>query len=129
MPGGGSSFLDPAGKPETTRDQEPPGSLELATIKKSAIFFCKKFGIYKIIINFAFVNLININIMIEKFTIYSGTGIYKHQDGTITEENNFKIELLFAARADVLAFCEDLKRVFNQESVALQHDVINSELI
>lgn len=62
-------------------------------------------------------------------SIYSGTGIYRHQDGTITEENNFKIELLFAARADVLAFCEGLKRVFNQESIALQHDIINSELI
>ena len=110
-------------------------------------------------------NLININIMIEKFTIclglndqitkrqeietvnaykivsnmiastfgggsiYSGTGIYKHQDGTITEENNFKIELLFASRPAVLAFCEDLKKVFNQESVALQYDRIESELI
>lgn len=62
-------------------------------------------------------------------SIYSGTGIYKHQDGTITEENNFKIELLFASRADVLTFCEDLKRVFNQESVALQYDRIESELI
>lgn len=62
-------------------------------------------------------------------SIYSGTGIYKHQDGTITGENHLKIELLFAARADVLKFCEDLKKVFNQESVALQHDIINSELI
>lgn len=131
-------------------------------------YFCKKFVIYKIIINFASDlknNLININIMIEKFTIYlglndqttkrqeietvnaykivsnmiastfgggsiySGTGIYKHQDGTITEENNFKIELLFVSRPAVLAFCEDLKKVFNQESVALQYDRIESELI
>lgn len=62
-------------------------------------------------------------------SIYSGTGIYKHEDGTIVEENNFKIELLFADRADVLRFCQDLKIVFNQESVALQYDRIESELI
>ena len=62
-------------------------------------------------------------------SIYSGTGIYKHNDGAIVEENNFKIELLFADRADVLAFCQDLKKVFNQESVALQYDRIESELI
>ena len=62
-------------------------------------------------------------------SIYSGTGIYKHEDGTIVEENNLKIELLFADRSDVLTFCQDLKKVFNQESVALQHDRIESELI
>lgn len=131
-------------------------------------YFYKKFVIYEIITNFASDlknNLININIMIEKFTIYlglndqttkrqeietvnaykivsnmiastfgggsiySGTGIYKHEDGMIVEENNLKIELLFANRADVLVFCEDLKKVFNQESVALQYDRIESELI
>lgn len=62
-------------------------------------------------------------------SIYSGTGIYKHDDGTIVEENNLKIELLFTDRADVLIFCQDLKKVFNQESVALQYDRIESELI
>ena len=62
-------------------------------------------------------------------SIYSGTGIYKHDNGAIVEENNLKIELLFADRADVLIFCQDLKKVFNQESVALQYDRIESELI
>lgn len=62
-------------------------------------------------------------------SIYSGTGIYKHDDGTIVEENNLKIELLFVDRSDVLIFCQDLKKVFNQESVALQYDKIESELI
>lgn len=62
-------------------------------------------------------------------SIYSGTGIYKHDDGTIVEENNLKIELLFVDRVDVLTFCQDLKKVFNQESVALQYDRIESELI
>ena len=137
--------------------------LEPAPIKKSVIFLQKVCNLQNN--DYLCINLININIMIEKFTIYlglndqttkrqeietvnaykivsnmiastfgggsiySGTGIYKHQDGTITEENNFKIELLFASRPAVLAFCEDLKKVFNQESVALQYDRIESELI
>lgn len=62
-------------------------------------------------------------------SIYSGTGIYKHDDGTIVEENNFKIELLFADRDNVLTFCQDLKKIFNQESIALQYNRIESELI
>lgn len=61
-------------------------------------------------------------------TIYEADGVYKHDDGTIVIEKTLKIELLFAEQKDVKDFCETLKRVFNQESIAVQREEINSEL-
>ena len=61
-------------------------------------------------------------------TIYEADGVYKHDDGTIVIEKTLKIELLFAEREDVKDFCETLKRVFNQKSIAVQKEEINSEL-
>lgn len=66
--------------------------------------------------------------MFDGGTIYEADGVYKHDDGTIVIEKTLKIELLFAEQKDVKDFCETLKRVFNQESIAVQREEINSEL-
>lgn len=62
-------------------------------------------------------------------TIFEADGIYKHESGSIVIEKTLRIEILFAERKEILQFCQQLKEVFNQESVALQQEVINSELI
>ena len=61
-------------------------------------------------------------------TIFEAKGIYKHEDGTIVTETTLRIELLFAEEIQVKEFVETLKKLFNQESVAVQQEVINSEL-
>lgn len=77
---------------------------------------------YKIVTNLIASNF-------EGGTIYAADGIYKHESGSIVIEKTLRIELLFAERGKVLEFIQTLKAVFNQESVALQYEEINSELI
>lgn len=62
-------------------------------------------------------------------TIFEATGIYKHDDGTFTTEKTLRIELLFVDRAVVLEIVEQLKKILNQESVAVSTENITSELI
>lgn len=61
-------------------------------------------------------------------TIFEARGIYRHDNGEIVTETTLRIELLFADDSQVRRFCETLKKLFNQESVAVQKDVVNSEL-
>lgn len=61
-------------------------------------------------------------------TIFEAKGIYKHENGVIVTETTLRIELLFAEREQVKALCTTLKKMFNQESIAVQEEVINSEL-
>lgn len=61
-------------------------------------------------------------------TISEATGIYKHEDGTIVTEITLRIELLFTTAEKVKNLVQDLKRVLNQESIAVQKDVVSSEL-
>lgn len=61
-------------------------------------------------------------------TIYEARGIYKHDDGTFTTENTLRIELLFVERETVKTIVDILKQVLNQESIAVQHEVVESEL-
>lgn len=61
-------------------------------------------------------------------TIFEAKGIYKHEDGQIVTETTLRIELLFTEAVKVKALCETLKKLFNQESIAVQEEVINSEL-
>ena len=70
-------------------------------------------------------------------TVSEATGIYRHSDGSgaVVVENTLKIEILFfgmsrtEVRAEVLPFIDDAKRFLNQETVALQLEEIESELI
>ena len=50
-------------------------------------------------------------------TIYSGNGIYKHDDGGVVVEQTLIIEISGADESRVGQIVADLKRVFNQESV------------
>lgn len=61
-------------------------------------------------------------------TIFEAKGIYKHEDGEIVTETTLRIELLFTDAVKVKALCDTLKKLFNQESIAVQEEVINSEL-
>lgn len=69
-------------------------------------------------------------------TITEAFGVYTHENSKdVVIEKTLKIEVLFfdktqdAARLMVIPFCSELKRVFNQESVALQMESVNSELV
>lgn len=62
-------------------------------------------------------------------TISEADGIYKHDDGGFTVEKTLRIELLFTDMQTVKQFAEQLKVLLNQESIALQREVIESELI
>lgn len=75
---------------------------------------------------------ITMNILSEHFsgaTITETKGFYKHDNGTLTFETSLKIELLFAEDKQVLEVIEQLKTIFNQESIALITNTINSKLI
>lgn len=62
-------------------------------------------------------------------TVYEATGVYKHtQEQAVVIETTLRIELLFAEEPAVRAFVKELKKLFNQEEVAVQSEVIQSEL-
>lgn len=61
-------------------------------------------------------------------TISEATGIYKHQDGAFTTETTLRIEILFASVEQIKPFVDELKKVLNQETIAVQKEIINSEL-
>lgn len=65
---------------------------------------------------------------VEGATIFQAQGLYKHDDGQKVVENTFRIELLFTDEETVRSIVNTLKDVFNQESVAVQIEEINSEL-
>lgn len=72
----------------------------------------------------------------EGGTISEAAGIYRHQDGTgFVVENTLKVEILFfgsskeEARRAVVPFINRVKDFLNQETVALQLEEIESELI
>lgn len=62
-------------------------------------------------------------------TISEAKGIYKHDNGEVVVEPTIRIELLFTDLDTVKKFCNELKGMFNQESVVLQVEEVNSMLI
>lgn len=72
------------------------------------------------------------NILASDFgggTIFEAQGIYKHDNGTIVFEKTLRIEILFAEFEQIKTLVSELKKIFNQESIAVQREVINSELM
>ena len=64
-------------------------------------------------------------------TIFDAKGIYKHDDNTIVIENTLRIEILEfddSILENVREFVRILKSIFNQESIAVNIEVVNSEL-
>ena len=71
------------------------------------------------------------NIIAKDFgggTIFDAQGIYKHDDGKIVFEKTLRIEILFAEEPQIKALVAELKKIFNQESIAVQVEDINSDL-
>lgn len=65
----------------------------------------------------------------EGATVFEANGIYKHEDGSFVVEKTLRIELLFTDLETVEKIVKELKIVFNQESVAVQVEDINSQLM
>ena len=65
----------------------------------------------------------------EGATIFEARGLYKHDDGTIVIETTLRIELLFVTSSTIEKITTELKRVFNQESIAVQHEIATSKLM
>lgn len=61
-------------------------------------------------------------------TIFEAVGIYKHEDGSFVTENTLRIELMFIEKKAVKEIVDNIKRLLNQESVAVQREVVESEL-
>ena len=71
------------------------------------------------------------NIIAKDFgggTIFEAQGIYRHDDGKIVFEKTLRIEILFAEEPQIKALVAELKKIFNQESIAVQVEDINSDL-
>ena len=63
-------------------------------------------------------------------TITECTGFYTHDNGDVVTEKTLKIEKIdFNGDFNMIAAAEDLKRMFNQESVAVESVITNSQLI
>ena len=77
---------------------------------------------YKIVNNL----LIN---MTDGATIFEADGIYKHEDGTVVIEKTLRIELLFIDFETVKNIVNTLKVLFNQESIVVQVQKIESMLL
>lgn len=54
------------------------------------------------------------------YTIYQGKGLYKHDNGDITQENTLIIEMIFTTEEIVNKIIKILKQVLNQESILKQ---------
>ena len=74
---------------------------------------------YKVLMNY-----------LDGATITDATGFYRHEDGALVVEKSLKIEVLdFDGSFDLRRTVADLKRLFNQESIAVQTEIISSELM
>lgn len=54
---------------------------------------------------------------ITGYTIYQARGVFKHENGAITQENTLIIEMIFVEEELVDELIQILKTVFNQESI------------
>lgn len=65
---------------------------------------------------------------LDGYTILKAFGGYKHDDGTFTQENSLRVELLFTTASQVKIICDKIKQQLNQESVAVEIVETNSQL-
>ena len=64
-------------------------------------------------------------------TISDATGIYTHQDGSNKQvkEKTLRVELLFKKDKEVIENIKTVKALLNQETVCLEKQLVNSNLI
>lgn len=60
-------------------------------------------------------------------TIYSATGVYRHDDGTVVIENTLRVELFNVDPAIVDRIIYRSKIALNQESIIKQTETVTSE--
>ena len=65
---------------------------------------------------------------LDGYTILKAFGGYKHDDGTFTQENSLRVEILFTTALQVKIICDKIKQALNQESIAVETIEINSQL-
>lgn len=73
------------------------------------------------------------NVIEVDSTITEGRGIYKHKDGTVVSEVSLIVELLdfdnILSKGWVKNKINQIKTLLNQESIAVQYQEVDSELI
>ena len=73
------------------------------------------------------------NVIEVDSTITEGRGIYKHNDGTVVSEVSLIVELLdfdnILSKGWVKNKINQIKTLLNQESIAVQYQEVDSELI
>ena len=57
------------------------------------------------------------------------TGYYTHDNGEKVKENTLKVELLFKSEDEVRLYCQDLKKLLNQESIICESTMTNSAML
>ena len=57
------------------------------------------------------------------------TGYYTHNNGEQVKENTLKVELLFKSEDEVRLYCQDLKKLLNQESIICESTITNSAML
>ena len=62
-------------------------------------------------------------------TIYSATGVYRHDNGAVVIENTLRVELVAVAMEAVRAAIDIIKTALNQESIILQTENVQSVFI
>ena len=69
-----------------------------------------------------------LNLNVEGATIFEAKGLYKHENGEYVTENTLRIEIMFGEKPIVKQLVDSIKLILNQESVAVQREVVESEL-
>lgn len=62
-------------------------------------------------------------------TIYSATGVYRHDNGAVVIENTLRVELVAVAMEAVHGAIDIIKAALNQESIILQTENVQSVFI
>ena len=70
-----------------------------------------------------------VNTVCGDCSIQEITGYYTHDNGEKVKENTLKVELLFKEQEQVLSYCQDLKKLLNQESIICEQEITNSMLV
>lgn len=65
---------------------------------------------------------------LDGFTISQNKGVYIHQNGDVTEENTYKIEIVFASDLQINNIIKELKTLLNQETILKETYYIKSVL-
>ena len=63
------------------------------------------------------------------YTMYETNGGYKHDDGTFISEKSIRVELMFISETLVFIIANKIKETLNQESIAYETLISNSQLI